>query len=142
MEKAIKQRLLGGLVLVAGAALFLPMLLDGSGAPLTIPPMPTPPRVPALEAVAPRLDQKVKVADQSVAAAHENQTFAPAAPAAEEEVAADAAAVGESVAATSVVTASAVAAKAAASATFALRSAPRPSSCRAAFQRPRGPPTA
>ncbi|MDI1303190.1 MAG: SPOR domain-containing protein [bacterium] len=89
MEKAIKQRLLGGLVLVAGAALFLPMLLDGSGAPLTVPPMPTPPRVPALEAVAPRLDQKVKAASESVAAAHESQAVAPAA---EEDVAADAAA--------------------------------------------------
>lgn len=89
MEKAIKQRLLGGLVLVAGAALFLPMLLDGSGAPLTVPPMPTPPRVPALEAVAPKLDQQVKAASESVAAAHESQAVAPAA---EEDVAADAAA--------------------------------------------------
>jgi cell division septation protein DedD len=77
------------LVLVAGAALFLPMLLDGSGAPLTVPPMPTPPRVPALEAVAPMLDQKVKAASESVAAAHESQAVAPAA---EEDVAADAAA--------------------------------------------------
>jgi len=96
MEKAIKQRLLGGLVLVAGAALFLPMLLDGAGAPLTVPPMPAPPKLPALEAVAPKLDQQVQTADQSVTAAHEGQTFAPAEagePAAEEEVSADAAAV-------------------------------------------------
>lgn len=92
MEKAIKQRLLGGLVLVAGAALFLPMLLDGSGAPLTVPPMPVPPSVPALEAVAPKLDQQVQTADQSVTAAHEGQTFEPAVAVVEEEVAADAAA--------------------------------------------------
>lgn len=98
MEKAIKQRLLGGLVLVAGAALFLPMLLDGAGAPLTVPPMPAPPKVPALEAIAPKLDQQVKAADQSVAAAHEGQTFVPTTPAMEEEVAADAAAEQVSVA--------------------------------------------
>lgn len=70
MEKAIKQRLLGGLVLVAGAALFLPMLLDGSGAALTVPPMPAAPKVPAVEAVAPALDAQVRQADAAVDAAH------------------------------------------------------------------------
>lgn len=70
MEKAIKQRLLGGLVLVAGAALFLPVLLDGSGAALTIPPMPAAPEVATVEEMAPRLDQKVMAADQEVDAAH------------------------------------------------------------------------
>lgn len=89
MEKAVKQRLLGGVVLVAGAALFLPMLLDGSGAPLTVPPMPAAPPVPAVEAVAPKLDEQVQAADQAVDAAH-------AAPAdVEQDVAADAAAVTE-----------------------------------------------
>lgn len=75
MEKAIKQRLLGGLVLVAGAALLLPILLDGSGSSLTIPSMPTPPEVPGVEAVSPKLDEKVKAADQAVEAAHAERTL-------------------------------------------------------------------
>lgn len=78
MEKAIKQRLLGGLVLVAGAALFLPVLLDGSGASLTIPPMPVAPEVATVEDMAPRLDQKVAAADQEVEAAHAGRDAAPA----------------------------------------------------------------
>lgn len=96
MEKALKQRLLGGLVLMAGAALFLPLLLDGSGAQLTVAPMPVPPEVPGVEAIAPQLDQQVQAADQSVTAAHEGQTFAPepqaATPSETEDVAPDAAA--------------------------------------------------
>jgi cell division septation protein DedD len=75
MEKAIKQRLLGGVVLVAGAALFLPILLDGSGAQLTMPPMPVAPQVPTVAAIAPKLDQSVQTADQAVNKAHEGQTF-------------------------------------------------------------------
>lgn len=98
MEKAIKQRLLGGLVLVAGAALFLPVLLDGSGAALTIPPMPKAPEVGGVEAMAPRLDQKVAETEQAVDAAHagREEAAADAAPAAAGEaadVAPDAAAV-------------------------------------------------
>ncbi len=93
MEKAIKQRLLGGLVLVAGAALFLPLLLDGAGAPLTVPPMPQPPRAGSVEEVAPRLDAEVQAAEQSVSTAHADSTF-PEAPvaASEEDVSADASA--------------------------------------------------
>lgn len=70
MEKAIKQRLLGGVVLVAGAVLFLPVLLDGSGASLTIPPLPKAPQVSGVEAMAPQLDQKVAETEQAVDAAH------------------------------------------------------------------------
>lgn len=95
MEKAIKQRLLGGLVLIAGAALFLPMLLDGAGAPLAVPAMPTPPEVESVEQVAPRLDAEVQAAEQSVTAAHADSTFAESTevPASmEEDVSADAAA--------------------------------------------------
>lgn len=77
MEKAIKQRLLGGLVLVAGAALFLPVLLDGSGASLTIPPMPAAPEVAAVEDMAPRLDQKVEAADQEIDTAHAGRDALP-----------------------------------------------------------------
>lgn len=71
MDKATKQRLLGGLVLVAGAALFLPMLLDGSGAALTVPPMPAPPAVAGVDEISPRLESAVKQAEQSVAEAHD-----------------------------------------------------------------------
>lgn len=74
MEKAIKQRLLGGLVLVAGAALFLPILLDGAGSQLIIPPMPAAPRVPTVEAIAPALEKKTREVGQAVDAAHEGQT--------------------------------------------------------------------
>lgn len=91
MEKAIKQRLLGGLVLVAGAALFLPVLLDGSGAGLTIPPLPAAPEVAGVEAMAPQLEQKVAEAEQAVDAAHAGREEAEA-PAAEGDVVADAAA--------------------------------------------------
>lgn len=116
MEKAIKQRLLGGLVLVAGAALFLPVLLDGSGAPLTMPPMPIPPKVPVLEAVAPRLDAQVKAADAAVVAAHEGQTFTDRAAVVEGDVVADAAANVEAVATSPGAAAIAAAAQATASA--------------------------
>ena len=34
MDTAVKQRLLGGIVLIAGAAILLPLMLDGSGAKL------------------------------------------------------------------------------------------------------------
>lgn len=129
MEKAIKQRLLGGLVLVAGAALFLPVLLDGSGASLTIPPMPAPPEVGGVEAVAPRLDQKVATADQSVDAAHAGRdaaTPADAGPvgAGEGEVAPDAAALAAAGESRPVAAAPATAAAVVAPAVAAPRPAP------------------
>lgn len=115
MEKAIKQRLLGGLVLVAGAILFLPVLFDGSGAGLTIPPLPAAPEVASVEAMAPQLEQKVVEADQAIDAAHAGREDAPAV---EGDVAPDAAAqaAGEgapvaatAAAATAIVTAAAAA---------------------------------
>lgn len=96
MEKEIKQRLLGGLVLVAGAALFLPVLLDGSGASLTVPPMPAPPQVAGVDEIAPQLDEKVAAAEAAVAEAHagREETASEAAPEAEaSQVEPDAAAV-------------------------------------------------
>ncbi|MFN3587234.1 MAG: SPOR domain-containing protein [Moraxellaceae bacterium] len=69
MEKAIKQRLLGGLVLAAGAALFLPLVLDGAGSDLVMPPPPAPPVLPAPESLAPALEAEVAAAEQAVAAA-------------------------------------------------------------------------
>lgn len=75
MEKAIKQRLVGGLVLIAGAALFLPMLLDGSGADLVVPPVPKPPAVPGVEAIQPQLKTEIASADKAVDAAQAEPEF-------------------------------------------------------------------
>ncbi len=93
MEKAIKQRLLGGLVLVAGAILFLPMLLDGSGAALTVPPMPAPPVVAGVEEISPNLEAAVAEAEQSVASVHAEVPETDAAALVEEDVKPDIAAV-------------------------------------------------
>lgn len=85
MDKAVKQRLVGGLVLIAGAALFLPMLLDGSGAELVVPPVPAPPVVAGVEALQPKLEAEVVAAGQAVDEAQAGPVFhdvAPAAPAA------------------------------------------------------------
>lgn len=49
MEKATKQRILGALVLLAGAGLFLPIILDGKGKEVTMAPIPQPPAVPTIE---------------------------------------------------------------------------------------------
>lgn len=75
MEKAIKQRLVGGLVLIAGAALFLPMLLDGSGSELVVPPMPEPPKVAAVEEVQPKLEAELNAAGQAVDEAQAGPVF-------------------------------------------------------------------
>jgi DedD protein len=75
MEKAVKQRLVGGLVLIAGAALFLPMLLDGSGSDLVVPPMPQPPQVATVDEVRPRLEADVAAATASVDAAQAGPVF-------------------------------------------------------------------
>lgn len=84
MEKAVKQRLVGGLVLIAGAALFLPMLLEGTGADLTVPPIPTPPVVAGVEALQPQLDQDIQAANQSVDEAQAGPVFHEVVPAAPE----------------------------------------------------------
>lgn len=83
MEKAIKQRLVGGLVLIAGAALFLPMLLDGSGSELVVPPMPEAPKVAAVESVQPQLAAEIEAAEQSVDEAQQGPVFHDVAPPAE-----------------------------------------------------------
>lgn len=75
MEKAIKQRLVGGLVLIAGAALFLPMLLDGSGSELVVPPMPQAPKVAVVEDVRPNLEGEVAAATASVDEAQAGPVF-------------------------------------------------------------------
>jgi len=75
MEKAVKQRLVGGLVLIAGAALFLPMLLEGTGADLTAPPIPTPPVVAGVEELQPKLDKDIQAANQAVDEAQAGPVF-------------------------------------------------------------------
>lgn len=84
MDKAVKQRLVGGLVLIAGAALFLPMLLDGSGAELVVPPVPAPPVVAGVEALQPRLEAEVVAAGQAVDEAQAGPVFHDVTPAAPE----------------------------------------------------------
>ena len=51
MDTAIKQRILGGVVLLAGAAIFLPLMLDGTGAKLLsrLDPIPAHPVLPSAE---------------------------------------------------------------------------------------------
>lgn len=82
MEKAIKQRLVGGLVLIAGAALFLPMVLDGSGSDLVVPPMPQSPKVANVEDIQPRLEGEIAAASASVDAAQAGPVFHEVVPAA------------------------------------------------------------
>lgn len=89
MEKAIKQRLVGGLVLIAGAALFLPMLLDGSGSELVVPPMPEPPKVAGVDRLDPRLEADVKAAEQAVDDAQAGPVFHEVTPPAQPEVVED-----------------------------------------------------
>jgi cell division septation protein DedD len=90
MEKAIKQRLVGGLVLIAGAALFLPMLLDGSGSELVVPPMPEPPKVAGVERIAPQLEAEVNAAEEAVDEAQAGPVFHEVTPPASSEAAEDA----------------------------------------------------
>lgn len=76
MDTAIKQRILGGVVLLAGAAIFLPLMLDGTGARLLsrLQPIPAQPVVPSAEKAAPNLDTQAGAAEQAVDAAHEDAT--------------------------------------------------------------------
>lgn len=89
MEKAIKQRLVGGLVLIAGAALFLPMLLDGSGSELVVPPMPEPPKVAGVDRLDPQVEADVKAAEQAVDEAQAGPVFHDVTPPAQPEPAED-----------------------------------------------------
>ncbi|HNA22542.1 MAG TPA: hypothetical protein PLN40_14130, partial [Agitococcus sp.] len=68
MDTAVKQRLLGGIVLVAGAAVLLPLMLDGSGAKLLgrLEPMPARPAVATVEQVKPDLNQQQLEAEDDI----------------------------------------------------------------------------
>ena len=69
MDTAVKQRLLGGIVLVAGAAVLLPLMLDGSGAKLLsrLEPIPKPPVTTPIEQTRPQLNQQQQEAEDQVA---------------------------------------------------------------------------
>ncbi|MDO8416181.1 MAG: SPOR domain-containing protein [Agitococcus sp.] len=80
MDTAVKQRLLGGIVLVAGAAVLLPLMLDGSGAKLLsrLEPIPKPPVTTPVEQTRPQLNQQQQEAEDQVAEAHpEDPQFYP-----------------------------------------------------------------
>jgi cell division septation protein DedD len=76
MDTAIKQRILGGVVLLAGAAIFLPLMLDGTGARLLsrLEPIPAHPPAPVAEKSQPGLDAQAQSAEQAVNEAHEDST--------------------------------------------------------------------
>jgi DedD protein len=78
MDKGIKQRLLGGIVLVAGAVLLLPYVIENAGNGLPAKPqIPAHPVVPAAEDMAPKLDQQVADLNKAVDEAHSDQNFYP-----------------------------------------------------------------
>jgi cell division septation protein DedD len=76
MDTAVKQRLLGGIVLIAGAAILLPLMLDGSGAKLLsrLEPLPAKPVTATVEQVKPELNQQQREAEDEVSAAHNEET--------------------------------------------------------------------
>ena len=69
MDTAVRQRLLGGIVLIAGAAVLLPLMLDGSGAKLLsrLEPIPKPPVTTTVEQTRPQLNQQQQEAEDQVA---------------------------------------------------------------------------
>ena len=94
MDKGIKQRLLGGIVLVAGAILLLPYVIENAGNGLPAKPqIPARPVVPPAEDMAPKLDQQVADLNKAVDEAHSDQNFYPVSPPAASAVAGSAPAV-------------------------------------------------
>jgi len=85
MDIAVKQRILGGVVLVAAAILFLPVVLEGAGVKALQPPAPpTPPTTPTTQDLAPALQQQAQGLAQDISASHGEPTFYPVVPAAGE----------------------------------------------------------
>jgi DedD protein len=81
MEKVIGQRVLGGVVLVAAAILFLPMVLEGAGvAALQPPEIPAKPAVPTANDLAPALQDQAAELETSIADSHGEPTFYPVQP--------------------------------------------------------------
>lgn len=81
MDIAVKQRILGGVVLVAGAILFLPMLLEGAGVRALQPPTPpTPPVTPTTAQLAPASQAEAASVEEGISASHGEPTFYPVQP--------------------------------------------------------------
>ena len=81
MEKVTGQRVLGGVVLVAAAILFLPMVLEGAGvAALQPPEIPAKPAVPTANDLAPALQDQAAELEKSIADSHGEPTFYPVQP--------------------------------------------------------------
>lgn len=78
MDKGIKQRLLGGIVLIAGAILLLPYVIENAGTGLPPKPqIPPQPVMPAAADLAPKLAQQAADLDKAVDEAHSDQNFYP-----------------------------------------------------------------
>lgn len=74
----MKQRLLGGVVLIAGAILLLPYAIENTGTGLpSKPQIPARPTVPAPDDMAPRLEQQQAELGKAVDEAHSDQNFYP-----------------------------------------------------------------
>jgi DedD protein len=82
MEKVIGQRVLGGVVLIAAAILFLPMVLEGAGvAALQPPEIPAKPALPSAGDLAPGLQAQAAELEKNIADSHGEPTFYPVQPA-------------------------------------------------------------
>lgn len=86
MDIAVKQRILGGVVLLAAAVLFLPVLLEGAGVQALRPPTPpSAPSTPTTQDLAPALQQQAQDMAKEISASHGEPTFYPVEPAITEE---------------------------------------------------------
>ena len=86
MDIAVKQRILGGVVLLAAAILFLPVLLEGAGVQALRPPTPpSAPSTPTTQDLAPALQQQAQDMAKEISASHGEPTFYPVEPAITEE---------------------------------------------------------
>ena len=82
MDIAVKQRILGGVVLLAAAILFLPVLLEGAGVQALRPPTPpSAPSSPTTQDLAPALQQQAQDMAKEISASHGEPTFYPVEPA-------------------------------------------------------------
>ena len=88
MDIAVKQRILGGVVLVAAAILFLPVVLEGAGVKALQPPAPpAPPSTPTTQDLAPALQTQAEGMAKDISASHGEPTFYPVEPALDEQTA-------------------------------------------------------
>lgn len=82
MDIAVKQRILGGVVLLAAAILFLPVVLEGAGVQALRPPTPpTAPTTPSTQDLSPALQPQAQALADNISASHGEPTFYPVEPA-------------------------------------------------------------